>query len=471
MNIEREIKLHLKRRVEPALAALAPSRRRVLSVYFDTPRHELRRAGIALRLRHDGSRWVQTLKAEPRLHAGFAARMEWELPVRGKALDPKAFPREEIRGATGIDLEQVAPRLQPVFETRFVRRSGVLDLDGKARAELAIDRGQIVAGARREPISELELELLAGKAKALLRFAEGLALPLAYESKAERGYRLAAGLAALPRRWRMPPLAADSPAAKAFAAIAGAALVQAGTNGFAMARSSGDPEYLHQLRVALRRLRSALRVFAPILQRVRPVKRGLRRLAPALGVARDWDVLVDNAPAYALPPRVLRAARARRNAARAAALEVLDSQHFGGLLFRSLRWLESEPWVGTDMTLAAFAPGRLEKLHASVLRHAGPASAKSRHRLRVRIKRLRYAGEFFAPAFPAQAVDAYLGPLRALQELIGELNDIAVARRLLRELGAAPGPRLARREQQLIGRLSRAWTRFERRSPYWRPAA
>jgi CHAD domain-containing protein len=260
------------------------------------------------------------------------------------------------------------------------------------------------------------------------------------------------------------------PAAQAFAAIVAAALVQAGTNGVAMA-GSRDPEYLHQLRVGLRRLRSALRAFAPILERTRPVKRALRRLSPALGVARDWDVMVKNAPAYGVPAQLVHAARARRNAARLAALKLLDSAHFRRLLFRSLRWLESKPWVATDMTLAAFAPGRLEKLHASVLRRPELASAASRHRLRVRIKRLRYAAEFFAPAFPAQAVGAYLRPLRVLQELLGELNDIAVARRLLRELGAAPAPGLARRKRQLIGRLSRAWARFERQKPYWRPPA
>lgn len=470
MNIEREIKLHLRRGAESALAALAPSRRSVLSVYYDTSRHELRRAGIALRLRRDGRRWVQTLKAEQRSHAGLAARKEWELPVRGKALEPSAFPREEVRSATGIDLDRIARRLRPVFETRFVRRSGVVELDGKARAELAIDRGEIVAGTQREVIGEVELELLAGKTKALLRFAKGLALPLAYESKAERGYRLAAGLAAAPRRWRMPALAPDSPAGEAFAAIAAAALVQSGTNGAAMA-SSRDPEYLHQLRVALRRLRSALRAFAPMLERGRPLKRGLRRLSPVLGRARDWDVFVQNAPRYGVPPRLLRAARARRNAARLAAVQIVESAHFRGLLFRSLRWLERKPWGGTDMTLAALAPDRLEKLHARVVPRPELASAESRHRLRVRIKRLRYAGEFFAPAFPAAAAEAYLAPLRALQELLGELNDIAVARRLLRELGAAPAAHLTRRERQLIVRLARAWARFEGQRPYWRPPA
>ena len=122
-HIEREIKLGLTSEAFARLARLAPQRRSVASVYYDTPRQELRRAGIALRLRRDGGRWLQTLKAQSSPHAGLAARAEWELPVRGKALEPARFPHAEIRSATGVDLARVARRLRPMFETRFTRRS------------------------------------------------------------------------------------------------------------------------------------------------------------------------------------------------------------------------------------------------------------------------------------------------------------------------------------------------------------
>ena len=104
----------------------------------ESARQDLRRAGIALRLRRDGRRWLQTLKADGVQHAGLAQRAEWELPVRRKVLELLAFPREEIRRTTGLDLARLAPRLAPVFETRFTRRSGLVQVDGKASAELAI---------------------------------------------------------------------------------------------------------------------------------------------------------------------------------------------------------------------------------------------------------------------------------------------------------------------------------------------
>jgi inorganic triphosphatase YgiF len=470
VHIEREIKLHLRPEAEAALAALAPDRRSLLSVYFDTPRQELRRAGVALRLRRDGERWLQTLKAEGAAQAGLAARAEWELPVLGRALEPRRFPLDEVRRSTGVDLERLARRLRPTFETRFTRRAGLVELDGAGKAELAIDRGVIIAGARREAISEVELELVSGDSKALLRFAERLGLPLAYESKAERGYRLAAGGAAGPRAWCMPLLAPGVRPVEAFAALFAAALAQVGSNAAGMSRSR-DPEYLHQLRVGLRRLRSALRAFAPLLRGARAPKRALQRIAPALGRARDADVLLQTLQAVRAAPVVVRAARGHRIRARRAALETVQSAEFRALLFSALRWLERRPWTEAETPLDAFGAERLEKLRRKAARRPKLESNKGRHRLRVRIKRLRYAGEFFAPCFPAAQVTPYLKALRALQDVLGELNDLAVARRLLRRLEVAVPAGLAAREKRLIKKLGAGWERFEKQRPYWRPPA
>jgi inorganic triphosphatase YgiF len=468
-HIEREIKLELTREALARLGPLAPMRRSLSSVYYDTPREDLRRAGVALRLRRDRGRWLQTLKADA-VHGGLSARTEWELPVRCKALEPEAFPADEIRASTGIDLARLATRLRPVFETRFVRRSGVVQVDGKANAEIAIDRGAIVAGRRQEPIREVELELVSGDTDAMLRFAEGLALPLAYESKAERGYRLAAGQRAAPRKWGMPPVAPEASPGEAFAAVFAACLMQAGTNASGLLRSH-DAEYLHQLRVGLRRLRSALRAFAPLLHGERPVKRALRRLTPLLGAARDADVLVSTLQSLGAAPAVLRAARAYRARMRRTARDLVRSHEFRQFLFRGMRWLQREPWSKAQMTLAAFAPQRLEKLHGKTLRGVDLRRAKRRHALRIRIKRLRYSCDFFVPCFPSEAAQRYAEALRGLQDLLGDLNDLAVARRLLAGLKAAPPPALARRESALIAKLEAAWASFAARTPYWRRPA
>ena len=205
--------------------ASAPARRRnVSSVYYDTTNERLRRSGVALRLRRDGKHWLQTLKLESAPSAGFAARAEWEMAAPRGRLELAAFPRAEIMAATGLDLAKLEGRLQPLFETRFVRRSAPVAIDGATRAEICVDTGEIAAGERREPISEIEIELQAGKATSLLRYAAGLAkaleLELEFESKAERGYRLAAGVAfPRPRKWRRPALGELATPSEAFSEI------------------------------------------------------------------------------------------------------------------------------------------------------------------------------------------------------------------------------------------------------------
>jgi triphosphatase len=446
LHIERELKFALLPDARARLEALAPRRRSVASIYYDTPDEVLRRAGMALRLRRDGGRWLQTLKCEKRTGGGLAQRAEWEMPVHGRALELRAFPRDQLP----LDIVALARRLRPRFETRFVRRSGVVSLDGGGEAELAVDSGAIVARGRRTPIREVELELRSGSPAALLRFAARLGLPLAYESKAERGYRLAAGQADAPCKWRMPAVTADESPTSAFAALFAAALAQAGSNAAGMLRSD-DPEYLHQMRIGLRRARSALRAFAPILRRTKPLKKQLKRFRPVFGIARDWDVLLQKVDSAKLQRR---RAQARRKA-RAASPEL---QAF---LLGALKWLHSGPWRDQELTYKNLGRQALERLHAEAL-ESRLDSEKRRHRLRIRLKRLRYACEFFVPCFPTSATRPYIRELERLQDILGELQDIVVGRRLL---GDAPvGPR----ERRVMRTLDAAWPAFAARSPYWR---
>lgn len=467
MHIERELKFRLTSRALPRLERLAPGRRSVASVYYDTPGQRLRRAGIALRLRRDGKRWLQTLKSESGENAGLAARAEWETAVRGEALDVKALPGDEIKAATGLDVAALAHRLRPVFATRFMRHSGEVNLPHGGRAELSLDRGAIVSGRRREPIAEAELELKSGSLRSLLRFAEKLSLPLAYESKAERGYRLAFELPRAPRNWRPPALDPNASPGAAFGSIFTAALAQAGANAQGVL-DSADPEYLHQMRVGVRRMRSALRAFQPVTRSAKPLKQRLRRLMKALGPARDWTVLVERLTGLQADRRVIARARRRRDAETRKARAVAASEEFQILVLRALRWIHSEPWRSGGESLERFGVGSLERLRRKLRRPADWRSAKQRHRLRIRVKRLRYACEFFAPCFPARAVERYLKRLRALQEILGELNDIAVGRGLLAGIGVRHQDVFELQEARLIGALSRAWSAFAKQPPYWR---
>jgi CHAD domain-containing protein len=225
----------------------------------------------------------------------------------------------------------------------------------------------------------------------------------------------------------------------------------------------------------------------------KPLARALRKLMPALGAARDWDVfcawlagLEDRAQPEMRA--LLAAARRRRGAARRAARATVSSAAYQGFLLRALRWLHDAPWQRQakfrDLPLAAFAARSLERLHRKVAQHGhgGHAlSAAQRHALRIRIKRLRYACEFFAPCFARAVVKPFLKRLEVLQDILGELNDATVARRLLAglaprgsaaPLAAAAGRvrrALAARERALLRSLEPAWAAFEKRRPFWRP--
>jgi len=429
--------VELKLLVPPAQHARLQSRLRAFgvprvqmvdSVYFDTAARALARAGLALRLRRQGRRWLQTLKTGGG-EAALATRDEWEVPVAAGRLQFAALPaaaRAQLRTA-GV---ASARPLRPVYRTRFRRSAWTVERDG-ATVELALDDGQIVAGAQREPILELELELKAGPAAALPALARaimapprGAVLPLLPlgASKAARGQRLAD---------QLPLRAAKASGARLGEGLrpklpAGAALRCVLANGLEVLlanahglRRRDEPEFVHQARVALRRMRSALRLLARDTTVPAALISELRWLASALGPARDADVLVTSTL-----PAVL--------AALPAALSAL-------LALDLLAWTRS-PHDERERTLRQLAPRRLASAHRRLLR-AGRFFAAlppaEQHAVRILGKRLRYALDLFAPALPAPAAAAaanYGAVLAQLQEELGALNDAAVAAATLPEL-------------------------------------
>jgi len=495
MPIEQELKF----RLAPSAAARAarllpfasrPRRRRIDSVYYDTPDLRLEATRAALRLRRDGRRWWQTFKAPQGVATALAQRAEWEIPAPRGRLDVSRFPREAVRAASGHDLVRLAPRLRPVFATRFERRSAPLRLGHGVRAEGCIDRGAIEAGGSHEPLLEIELELAEGALAPLIGLAETLVEPLALEietaSKAERGYRLYRSARAAPAKWLGPSIEERAAAGDAFATLCSAALAQIGANAAGVAHAT-DPEYLHQLRVGTRRLRSALRAFRALLRRKQAaaVERPFKRMMHVFGAARDWDVFCQTLAEARAPAPLLAAARRRRRAARRAARQVVSSAQFQLAQLGVLRWLHGEPWrsaAARAEPLARFARRSLDRLHARLLKRALKLDwhdAPRRHQVRIALKRLRYACDFFAACFPHQAVSPLLHALSALQDTLGELNDVAVARLLLEQIAPKEGAplrqaaaqtraRLAARERELIASLQNDWPAFARKRPYWR---
>ena len=280
----------------------------------------------------------------------------------------------------------------------------------------------------------------------------------------------------------MPGIAAGASTGDAFIANVRAALEQVDANA-AGATKGRDPEYLHQLRVGLRRLRSTLHAFHSLLRRRKSAEfeHVLRESLRALGAARDWDVFGRSHRDSGL----VRAARRRSTGARLRARDMLHSVRFRMTLRHFLAWVKIAPWrsgANPDEPVAAFARRALRCLQESLREDAEGivwSNASQRHRVRVKVKRLRYGCECFAAAYSKHEMRPYLNRLRKLQQILGEMNDIIFQRALLQELAhdarlrrpaAVLRVALAARECELTGEVTRAWNELEATKPFWRRA-
>ena len=433
----------------PALAAINREQQAVVSIYYDTPRLALRRADIMLRLRKQGALWVQTVKRQVDSSGGLTRRPEWRTPYPDH-FDFSGIDDAELRN--WLQRDKVAGRLVAVFETNFRRTVWQLDPDPATRLLVKLDRGWIASGGRRGTISELELQLVSGDIEALyalaLQLAQRQPLPPLLTSKAERGYRLFLNTPSGPVRAGDVPIEANDTPLAAFRRIVLDCLAHLHLNQEG-ALCSEDPEYVHQMRVAMRRLRAAVRMFRPVLpegfaaQLVPPTSDLMR----ALGQARDLDVLMAEivAPvAAALPdePRLtdlIGVVTNRRYDARADIRQVLRRPAYGRFLLTAESLLHGAFFFassagGERTPLLRFADRRLRRLRKKVLDFADAArmdDPPSLHRLRIGIKRLRYAIEFFGPMIPGKGGAATIKRLVGLQDGLGQLNDLANAGTLL----------------------------------------
>jgi inorganic triphosphatase YgiF len=495
MEIELKLALHPRHvariRHHPLLNSGKPQQHLLLSIYFDTPKFDLMRRGIALRVRRIGKQWIQTLKAEAQSVGALTSRPEWEAAVaNGDQPDFSALPQAALDLLSGIKHKRIAP----VFTTEF-RRTAWQIVHSKTQAEVALDRGKITAAGQCREICEVEIELKSGKPEFLFDIAAQLlhAAPLHIEprSKAERGYTLCGAVNPSAVKSVRPAITHGQPAGEAWHAVLQAALVQLSANVPGFLNNAHDIEYLHQLRVAMRRLRAGTGLAESLGQAVPGWGQPLRELMHALNPARDWDVFQ-----YAILPGILPvlAAQAQHTATGDDALTVLQDaavqarQRAQALLLqpaftqlildigRSLlttptdtRQRDAGTWA------AAILEQRWQKLRKRCHGFSGLSPAE-RHLARIAAKKMRYSAEAFAPLYGKQAAP-FITALAALQDELGVENDRYIAMQLLNELPkktAAVSFQLGQLSGALAcaaqhDRLSSAsWKRLARSTLFWR---
>jgi inorganic triphosphatase YgiF len=489
------------------LIAAPARRRRIVSVYFDTRSDKLRAAGISLRVRHVGDKTVQTVKRDPKGADGAFSRQEWEWEITG---DKPELALAKHTPLAQFNLKKLRRKLRPVFETDVLRaalRINHRDND----LELAIDRGEVRAGRRSAPISEIELEVKRGDAVEVVGLARRIASETAAGygamSKAERGYALNAGE-------RRQPVFADAivldpatSAGQAFQAVGFSCLHHFAANRDAVGH--GDPEGVHQMRVGLRRFRAAMSFFKTLIAQpdTEPIKRELKWLTQQLGPARDTDVLLKDGikPLQHEEPKahevaaLQREIEQRRRAAFVRAKAAVESERYRKLGLDTALWLAGGTWfTSADPLIAArrgipianLAAGELSRRARKILKRAkklDTLDARRRHKLRIAIKKLRYACKFFASVYQGRKAEARRLKLarasKGIQSALGKLNDIQVHDRLAHRL-ARTRPALTKQPEKafaaglltgkeharaaaILGDALKAASKLRKLTPFW----
>jgi triphosphatase len=522
MPVETELKLRiapkqlgiLKRHALLRAHQLArPVTRRLYNIYYDTPKLELQQSGMALRLRRSGKQWLQTLKGGGGVQGGLHRRNEWEMPVSGPALD---FSLPQVAEWKDLLPQRMRKKLQPVFVTDFLRNSRMLSWQG-AEIELCMDQGEISTEHLRTPICELELELKSGEPRQLFELALAILDIVPFElesvSKAEQGFRLMSGYLEQPVKALPVTLGKQDDLSIAMQRLVWSVLQQVQGNVRGLALNQKTPvrtkhvdglvqqltidnvEYLHQLRVALRRLRVLLRMAASVRadEPLAAFRKEVAALGIILGRIREWDVFIANTvqPMCARMPDdgslqlLLVVSQQQRDANYNALHNDAQARTLQRLLLRLAIWLNGTYWQQfsqAGLQARAFARTYLSELAGNFAQAGENLSAHDAaqlHSMRIQAKKLRYSAEFFASLYGKHKSRQYLRVLSEVQEVLGQINDDAVANRLLDDLSSAPELAahqyttglargwIARDRAQQLRVLQDVLLNFQRQCRYW----
>ena len=458
-----------------------PRNRTIRIIWHDSAEHALAKNGLVL--------------AEQ--------RPQWRLErlIPDDATWPPGAPVPVVASARSLDeLDHALP--QPLVP--------IAAFEGRARSiDLACEQGPVVmtllTGAIRAVAGEHRIcrVHLEGAVQPVQRLAVALAgqldLSVPRTCLAAEALAIVTGIPPAARHHGAPDLPAGCSVADAFAHTVGH-LTDVILH-FAPAAAAGrdGPEPVHQMRVAVRRLRSAIKVFRRGVQstEVDAADAGLKALAGRLGPTRDWDVFVTEtfaAVAGAFPhekhlKRLHAAAERRRRTAHSELRAFLTSFEFHRLcielacLAGGKEWQEAlgeaeqaELALSLEDFAARVLDRRLKRLIQveSTLAELEPSAL---HAVRLSAKRLRYAAEIFAPLYPGKSTSRYLRRLGNLQDRLGSLNDVSVASTLLTELAGSSGSQAfasglvlgysGAHGGRTRGKIDAVWQKFRRQTPFW----
>ncbi|MDR2250053.1 CYTH and CHAD domain-containing protein [Acinetobacter sp.] len=440
--VEVELKFQLpeskKKTVQQYLKKHKAQQIHLQAKYYDTPDRLLAKNGMALRLRKENDLWVQTFKAAGQSHLH---RVEEEvfLGQCDQAPDLNIDLYKDNKAVTNL-LAQVlgteVEKLSLQFETDVQRTYHVFEADDTA-IEVCLDDGVVKTATTQSKICEVEFELKQGAVKTLIQFAhqwiDRYELWLDVRSKAERGNLLALGRAVSPAVYaKSLNLNKDISAEQALKKIVENCLGQFLPNMAAIADEVAEAEHIHQARVSLRRLRSALRHFSTWSSELNPVwEEQIAELFRELGDTRDEDavrteilpmIVQHGSPELLLP---ISEQPLKNLATRFKSADTIK------LLLGLLAFAYSEEdSQSTHRKLKKQIEKSLDKLHHQVVsqaQHFTELEVTEQHQIRKKVKQLRYCIEFISSLYPSKNVQQFLKQLQPLQNTLGFYNDLFIA--------------------------------------------
>ena len=442
--------------VASALRARDATTEAIESRYWDSADRRLARAALSLRLRRTTGGWEQTVKAAgaspaERLEETVARPGDWdEAPIPELWLHAGSAAGRLLDAALAKGAGKAAPLA--LVHTTVLRRSTVrVGIDG-ADLEVALDRGSVRAGERSLPLCEVEVELKHGDVGAMVAIGragvDAHGLWLSTVSKAMRGSWLADGAGA-PRAVKATParIARGAEGPEIFRAVLRSCVDHVLANASLLAEGNVDDEVVHQLRVGLRRLRTARRELgdwrgalddgwqAPAAQTFR--KLGEYRDRKTVAASMEQQLAAAGSPDPALRPAsspgMVDPVATVRDASFQHAL--LDLVAF--LLEPASRGATHDAACADHDAAGHVVAGRLDKLHQRLQRDARrfeQLDEHARHGVRKRLKRLRYLCELVAPMYKRRRVERFLDTLEPAQDELGRYVDLLVATDLAHEV-------------------------------------
>ena len=418
---------------------------RLQSIYFDTADERLTKLGATIRLRKEGKKWVQTAKA---LTLDTLSRLEHNVDVTL----PRGRRRPEIDLAlhsgtpvgiaicAALSSTLVSGEFSPALVERFrvdVSRMKRTECVGDACVELALDLGRIYHGQKTTPLCEFEMELKSGSIGELFKLAttwqSAFGLWISIVSKAERGVRLIHNKLAGPPVVAVKPLIDPSGGElEFFVAILDCCLKQILGNANEAAAGALDEEIVHQLRVGLRRIRSILRELGTFSQNVDPAwETVFSQISKELGAHRDFATVIPTIRKEMNDAGIDYQWRSKKRSDNQHPEQLVRDKNFQQTLLAIMAFCHmpitaNKHKKNITKQLKFGIVKRLSKLHALLLKDAKRfllLSPDHQHRVRKRLKRMRYLSEFAGPLFDKKRVRHYLASWGDAQDALGQYND------------------------------------------------